>query len=82
MATITAASVVTANGTQVLAHPHGNNAAIICPKCGRHPVLLIARENQVGSDKKHPSKCGGCQAEVWITSVLTDRLQQVVVDFS
>lgn len=69
MAIITNATVRTVRGRRrLLADPHGNNIAVVCPKCGKHPVLLIARRNQRGSDAQHPGRCRGCQAGVWMTS--------------
>ena len=65
MAKITGAVVQRANGVPVLAHCHGNNAAISCPDC-HHPILLIARPNQLGSDAAHPSNCQGCGAPFWM----------------
>ncbi len=81
MATVTGATVVTRTGASVLAHAFGNNIAVICPKCGKHPILLVARTNQRGSDAAHPSQCGGCQARVWMISSVSGTLTAVTIDF-
>lgn len=69
MAIVTGATVRTARGNRRLrADAHGNNVAVVCPKCGGYAVLLIARPNHRGSDRQHPAQCGGCRALVWMTS--------------
>jgi len=45
-------------GNEISADPHCNNIAISSDLC-RHPILLIALENQRGSDEQHPAKCKG-----------------------
>ena len=52
-------------GVEIAADTHGNNIAFACFSCG-HPVLAIARENQRGSDEKHPADCKSCGDEYFL----------------
>ncbi len=51
--------VMDSEGRRIPADAFGNNVAFCCWKCG-HPILAIARDDQRGSDEKHPAKCRGC----------------------
>ena len=46
-------------GVEIPADTHGNIIAFECFYCG-FPILAIARENQRGSDKEHPTDCRDC----------------------
>ncbi len=73
MATITGATVTQhGTGAAVLADCFGNNAAIECPGCHKHPILLTARPNQRGSDDQHKVQCPGCQRASWMLSAVAD----------
>ena len=52
-------------GEEIPADPHGNNLAISCPSCG-HPLLLIAFDNQRGSDENHPATCKACKQKFFL----------------
>lgn len=67
MAKITDA-VVTLDGHPIAADCRGNNAAILCPRCNKRPLLLTAMPNHQGSDQEHPVKCPDCHTAVWMTS--------------
>ena len=47
---------VLVGGKKVNADAFGNNVAFLCPKC-KYPMLAIARKNQRGSDRDHPTAC-------------------------
>ena len=53
------------NGSEIAADPHGNNLAFCCMTCG-HPVLVVALDNQRGSDESHPATCRGCNAQYFL----------------
>jgi len=56
---ITDVLVMDGSGEELPADPFGNNLAVSCQVCG-HPILLIALDNQRGSDEDHPATCRSC----------------------
>ena len=82
MATITGATVVDQQGSPIEADCHGNNAAILCPRCRARALLLIARPAQRGSGPAKPVPCPNrdCKTEVWLTiAVGTGTFNRVTV---
>ncbi|MBU2568502.1 MAG: hypothetical protein KJ725_00445 [Gammaproteobacteria bacterium] len=63
--TITGFKGMYGNGEIAKIDAYGNNAAILCNKCG-HPVLAIAREHQRGSSIDKPATCLGCGEDFFI----------------
>lgn len=59
--------------SEILADCWGNNVAILCPVCGVHPVLLIARTHQKGSASDSPRHCRNCRAAVFIKNDIPRR---------
>jgi len=71
VAVITGAVVqVAGTGEEVSSDCFGNNAAIECPSCHAHPVLLIARPHQRGSSSSKPAECRKCGARIYIAEDL------------
>ena len=66
MTTITGFKCIDENGFPILCDAHGNNAAIRCPGCSS-PILIVARENQKGSDEAHTTQCISCGVVVWVS---------------
>lgn len=63
--TITDFLVMDGYGIEIPVDAHGNNLAFNCPDCG-HPILGIARDNQKGSDERHPTTCKGCGEQYFL----------------
>lgn len=82
MAKITGATVRLKSGDPVKADCYGNNAAIICPVCGKNPVLIIARPDQKGSCKQKPAVCD-CGTNIWFdppADALVEPIKVVTLD--
>lgn len=84
MVKITGATVVLRSGTPINGDCYGNNAAIICPKCNEHPVLISTGPvGSKGNDKSNPSTCY-CGASIWLdppANALSQPLNTITIDY-
>jgi hypothetical protein len=80
MSRVTGATVKLDNGRKVEAHASGNSIAILCPNCGKQPILLIAIKYQKGSDIHNPATCTTCRQSYYILSNLNaNELKEVII---
>jgi DNA-directed RNA polymerase subunit RPC12/RpoP len=57
--------VLDSDGNEIRADAHGNNVAFCCARCG-FPILVVALENQRGSDEDDPAACNGCRTRYFL----------------